>query len=101
MFEADGTLGNDLLKYPEKILEECDKSIQAAQNVVMSDMENVILKINVHSRVYGLPVCTELHRNLHPTSQDLGLFLQISGRYAFTTYVQNLKSGIFQLNAFL
>lgn len=85
LFEANANLGNQLLENPDKTLEEFDRSVQTAQQHVLIDLskdmevEDFSLKMNVHCRVHALPVCTELHRNLLPANQDLGMFLQITG----------------------
>lgn len=79
LFEADSDLGNNILKRPEIMLKEFDLSLQVVQQKLLDVHENITKKRNIHTRIYGLPVCSELHKHLLPGNEDLGLFMQISG----------------------
>lgn len=80
MFEYDTNLGNKILKNPEEALDELDEWILNVQeNLIGEIKEKTMLKSNIHARVYGLPVCPELHRDIFPRNEDLDLFLQVTG----------------------
>ncbi|XP_044762057.1 DNA helicase MCM9-like [Coccinella septempunctata] len=83
LFDNDPSLGNRVLKEADTTLEELNKGAQHAQSILISELANngisASTKNNVHCRVYGLPICPELHRNLFPKNCDANKFLQISG----------------------
>lgn len=90
-------MGNQILKSPEKALEECDKSVQIVQECLLTDLkedmkaEGCSIKRNIHCRIYALPICPELHRYLLPDNQDLGMFLQIAGNLSLFLFIEFLS----------
>lgn len=74
-----------MLKNPEKTLEEFNTAAQTVQHHVLAELNGDLnvsqlsVKTHVHCRVHALPICPELHRNLLPGNQDMGMFLQITG----------------------
>lgn len=77
---CDASLGNNLLRYPESVLREFDISLQNVQQLLATEGPNAIIKPNIHTRVYAVPICPELHKSLLPENEDVGSFLQISGK---------------------
>lgn len=79
LFSADVNLGKTLLSHPESILSDLDSSLITVQKQLLEEGKNFVIKQNIHARVYGLPVYREQHKNLMPTNENVGSFLQVSG----------------------
>lgn len=71
------------MKEADNLLGELNEGAQKAQKILITDLldngTEASFKNNVHCRVYGLPICPELHRNLFPKNYDANKFLQVSG----------------------
>lgn len=84
LFTTDVNLGNNLLRNPETILAELDSSLLSLQQQLSEENEELIIKKYIHARVYAVPVCPELHKSLLPGNEDLGSFLQVSGKIQYS-----------------
>lgn len=93
LFENLPNFGNKILTNPLDTLKICDDGIKQVQNKIISEnLENnsqLTIKNNVHTRIFGLPACPELHRTIFPKNCDLGKFLKICGKdsYLRFTYI--------------
>lgn len=79
LFTADADLGNSLLNRPDIVLTEFDSSLLLVQQQLLQENSELFVKQNIHTRVYGVPMCPELHKSLLPGNEDLDSFLQVSG----------------------
>lgn len=93
LFEADANLGSRILKEPEKTVDEFEKCIITAQNIIINSNKTnkYYLKKNVHCRVYGLPICPDLHKTSLPCNEDCGTYLQLSVAVVRTTTTKMLQ----------
>lgn len=82
MLQEDSAIANRLLKEFEALANENKNSVILAQEDIVngSDAENLVIKNNVHIRLYNFPPCPELVKTTLPKNQDVGTFLEISGR---------------------
>lgn len=78
-----------MLRHPEAVLKEFDTSLQNVQHVLAKQHPHATVKPNTHTRVFGVPICPELHKSLLPGNDDLGSFLQISG--VTLSFISNRK----------
>lgn len=62
-------------------MEELDNSLLLVQEQLIEEHNQLMVKQNIHARVYGVPMCPELHKSLLPDNIDLGSFLQVPGKY--------------------
>lgn len=100
LFTADANLGNSLLSRPEVVLGEFDYSLLLVQQQLLEENDGLIVKQNIHTRVYGVPVCPELHKSLLPGNEDLGSFLQVSGKsiYFFLICYHNIRKLLLKIS---
>lgn len=89
LFESHPDIGGKVLCNPIEFLPICHEDIIKAQQYILEQDEykSVVeklgyysLKKNVHARIFGLPVCPELHRMVFPKNVDLGCFLKVTGK---------------------
>ncbi|KAJ8946610.1 hypothetical protein NQ318_007211 [Aromia moschata] len=80
LYEHHPDLVVDLLKEPEKCLEEWDRIAVKTQMVLLKEAnDSSQLKNNVHCRMYQLPVSPDFRRTVFPGNDDAGKFIQVSG----------------------
>ncbi|XP_071789182.1 uncharacterized protein [Asterias amurensis] len=94
LFESNMDLSDLVLNHPEHTLSAFNTGLRRA---VMSlyrnhtQKEEMTLKVNLHARVTGLPVCPELIRETLPRNSDIGQFLSVSGTVIRTSMVKMLE----------
>ncbi|KAF6204872.1 hypothetical protein GE061_019036 [Apolygus lucorum] len=93
LFETCTTLGDGILSQPTALLPLCDKALIEAQQKVKERLQmcSLVVKINVHARIFALPVCPELYKSVFPRNEDLGSFLRISGTVVRRTMPKMLE----------
>jgi DNA helicase MCM9 len=92
LFENDPNLGNNILKEPEKSLQEWDAALRKIQMDMTSESEgNYTIKKHVHCRIYSLPMFPELHRTKFPQNDDANKFLQVTGTVIRMTSMRMLE----------
>ncbi|KAI8420817.1 hypothetical protein MSG28_008018 [Choristoneura fumiferana] len=100
LFETYPDIGDKVLCNPIEFLPICHEDIIKAQQYVLEQEEyksivekigNYSLKKNVHARIFGLPVCPELHRMVFPKNVDLGCFLKVTGTIVRVTQAKMLE----------
>ncbi|KAK9871202.1 hypothetical protein WA026_011483 [Henosepilachna vigintioctopunctata] len=95
LFDNDPNIGNRVLTEADSTLEELDNAAIIAQKSLIVDFnangKYASIKQNVHCRVYGLPVCPELHRTIFPKNCDATKFLQVSGTVVRISAVKLLE----------
>lgn len=100
LFEIYPDIGDKILCSPVDSLPQCHEDIIKAQQYVLEQSEyksiieklpHCFLKKNVHARIFGLPVCPELHRTIFPKNVDLGCFLKVTGTIVRVTQAKMLE----------
>ena len=83
-----------LLNHTETLLTTFDRSIQNAMDTIYKthpDHDLMLLKPNVHTRIFNLPDCPEFCRVMVPRSADVGCFISITGTVIRTAAVKILE----------
>ncbi|XP_048000023.1 DNA helicase MCM9-like [Leguminivora glycinivorella] len=100
LFEIYPDIGDKVLCSPVDNLPQCHEDIIKAQQYILEQSEykstieklpHCSLKKNVHARIFGLPVCPELHRTIFPKNVDLGCFLKVTGTIVRVTQAKMLE----------
>ncbi|XP_063632795.1 DNA helicase MCM9-like [Cydia splendana] len=100
LFEIYPDIGDKVLCSPVDSLPQCHEDIIKAQQYILEQSEykstieelpHCFLKKNVHARIFGLPVCPELHRTIFPKNVDLGCFLKVTGTIVRVTQAKMLE----------
>ncbi|XP_063370788.1 DNA helicase MCM9-like [Cydia amplana] len=100
LFEIYPDIGDKVLCSPVDSLLQCHEDIIKAQQYILEQSEykstieklpHCIMKKNVHARIFGLPVCPELHRTIFPKNVDLGCFLKVTGTIVRVTQAKMLE----------
>ncbi|KAJ8985625.1 hypothetical protein NQ317_015120 [Molorchus minor] len=88
-YEHQLTVVSELLKNPEKCLEEWDRASIKAQMAVLKDAgDNAQIKNNVHCRMY-LPRVSTFRKTIFPGNDDAGNFLHVA---VFTGTVMRISA---------
>ncbi|XP_023933953.2 DNA helicase MCM9 [Bicyclus anynana] len=100
LFETYPDIGDKVLCSPVSTLKSCNEDIiKAQQNILEKEEYKPLidklnfkyLKRNVQARIYGLPVCPELHRTVFPKNVDIGCFLKVTGTVVRVTQTKMLE----------
>ncbi|XP_063544731.1 DNA helicase MCM9-like isoform X1 [Cydia strobilella] len=100
LFEIYPDIGDKVLCSPVDSLPQCHEGIIKAQQYILEQSEykstieklpHCFLKKNVHARIFGLPVCPELHRTIFPKNVDLACFLKVTGTIVRVTQAKMLE----------
>nr|XP_006626499.1 PREDICTED: DNA helicase MCM9 isoform X3 [Lepisosteus oculatus] len=94
LFEANMEVGEYFNAFPREVLQVFDNALQRAAVSISqsaSQQRNCEMKLNLHTRISGLPVCPELTRDRIPKSRDVGHFLSVTGTVIRTSVTKVLE----------
>ncbi|XP_022099794.1 DNA helicase MCM9-like [Acanthaster planci] len=94
LFESNMDLSDLVLNNPVHTLSVFNAALRRAAMAIYREhpqKEEMTMKMNLHARVTGLPVCPELIRDTLPKNSDIGRFLSVSGTVIRTSMVKMLE----------
>ncbi|NXL84686.1 MCM9 helicase, partial [Alectura lathami] len=94
LFETNMEIGEYFNAFPREVLPIFDGALRRAAVAALQAAEpsaELRVKVNLHARISGLPVCPELTREHIPKTRDVGHFLSVTGTVIRTSLVKVLE----------